>query len=336
MSGTLSVVVVRALLDALESAGADPRALLDELGDQARHLEQPEARLPADLAFRIFERAPELTGDELFCLHAARAIPLGALEVMDFATRSSATMGDALERTVRYYALVDDRTTLSIERRGAVARLVGKNRSLPYAPRAATELLFAMVIARGEQLTGERVPLLEVKFRERPPLDPTGHRRFFGVPVSFCQPDDEICFEASWLEARCSSHDPALERFFDRYARRYLERLSGPASFVDEVRRAVAEGLRGSEPTLAVTAQRLSTSQRTLQRRLRESASSYSEVVDDVRREMAVELLGNPNVSIGEVGYLLGFSDTSAFYRAFKRWNGATPADFRRQAGLVS
>jgi AraC-like DNA-binding protein len=68
---------------------------------------------------------------------------------------------------------------------------------------------------------------------------------------------------------------------------------------------------------------------------LRESASSYSEVVDDVRRELAGELLANPSVSIGEVGYLLGFSDTSAFYRAFRRWNGATPADYRRQAGIV-
>jgi AraC-like DNA-binding protein len=335
MSGTLSTVVVRALLDALRSAGGDPRQLLDELGLRPEMLEPVEGRLPISVAFRIFERAPELARDELFCLKAASAIPLGALEVFDFATRSSATLGEAFERTVRYYALIDDRTELSIERHGSVATVLGRNRSEPFAPRSATELMFAMILARGEQLTGQPVPVLGVKFRADPPADPSGHERFFGAAVEFSQPHDELAFEASYLERPCATGDPALARFFDRHATSYLTRLSGPATFIGDVKRALAEGLSGSVPTLAATASRLAMSERTLQRRLRESQTSYSELVDQVRSGLAAEVLANQNVSIGEVGYLLGFSDTSAFYRAFRRWQGKTPADFRRRAGIV-
>lgn len=330
MSGTLSTVVVRALLDALEQAGADRAALLESAGLSAEVLADAEARVDAALAFRLMDRAPELTHNELFCLEAAAAIPLGALEVLDFTIRSSATLREAIERTIRYYPLVDDRTSLMLERHAEAAVLIGKNCSLPAAPRPATELLFGLVLARGKQLTGVSCPLRHVRFLQGPPLDVSGHERFFGVEVSFSQARDELEFDAAWLDAACLAADPALSRFFERYASDFLERLRGPATFVDEVRGTIARELSGMEPTLDSTAASLGMSDRTLQRRLSEASTSYKELLDDVRRSAALSLLKNPGVSIGEVGYLLGFADTSTFYRAFKRWTGGTPAEHRR------
>ena len=331
MSGTLSVLVVRALAAALASAGADPRALLDEVGVPPEALDRPEARLPASVVFRAIERAADLTRDELFCLRAADAIPIGALETLDFAMRSSATIGDALGRAARYYALVDDRTELSAERAGDVARLVGRNRTIPAAPRAATELLFALALARGRQLTGQAWPLHRVAFRAEPPRDVRGHEEFFGVPVHFGQAVDELVFDASFLDAPCLTRDEALAAFFDRHALASIAQLPATATFAHEVRRAIAEAL-GTDPGLEATARRLRTSARTLQRRLGEEGTSHKEVLEAVRREMAAKLLADADMSVGEVAYLLGFFDPSTFHRAFKRWTGTTPAEFRRDA----
>jgi len=329
MSGSLSVVVVRALLEALEQAGADHAALLSEIGLTEEQLADSEARVDASLAFRLIERAPVLAKDDLFCLRVAFAIPMGALEVLDFTIRSAPTLGEAVARAIRYFPLVDDRTTLSLERDDERARIVGQNRSLPAAPLAATELLFGLILARGRELTGVACPLRRVKFREAPPPNPSAHSELLGAPVEFAA-RDELEFDSSWLDAPCLSPDPALSKFFERYASSHLERLSGPASFVDRVKATIAGELRGQEPTLDSTAESLHLSERTLQRRLAEAGTSYKELLDEVRHEAALSLLKDPRISIGEVGYLLGFADTSTFYRAFKRWTGGTPKDHRR------
>lgn len=325
MSGTVSVVIARLLLSALERAGVERPRLDVELPAD------PEARLPASVVFRLFEDAPRLAGDELFCLRTADQIPFGALEVLDFSMRCSENLAAALGWASRYYALLDDRTEISLERQGARAHLVGKNLSQPAAPRAATELLFAMTLARGRALCGVACPLEKVCFFQGPPADPSGLERFFGVPVSFSQPRDELVFAASWLELPCKTPDPELVRFFERYASGYVEKLGGPKSFVDSVRRAITE--RMADPTLESVAKQLGTSDRTLQRRLADSGTSFKDLVDDVKCSLARELLTTSKIPIAEIGFVLGFSDTSTFYRAFRRWTGKTPADYRRARG---
>lgn len=328
MSGTVSVVIVRLLLSALERAGVDRAELGLDL--PADVLASPDGRLPANVVFRLIEEAPKLAGDELFCLRTADEIPFGALEVLDFSMRSSENLAAAMGWASRYYALLDDRTELSLERHGALAHLIGKNLSQPPAPRAATELLFAMTLARGRSLGGLTCPLHKVCFFQGPPGDPEGHERFFGAPVFFSQPRDELVFDASWLDVPCKTPDPELVRFFERYASGFIEKLAGPKSFVDSVRRAITDRMAGGDPALESVAKTLGTSERTLQRKLADSGTSFKDLVDDVKRSLALELLTTSAIPIAEVGFVLGFSDTSTFYRAFRRWTGRTPADFRR------
>jgi AraC-like DNA-binding protein len=329
VSGSLSVLVLRALKLALEKRGLVGEQLLAELDVSSDLLTKSDARLPAEIIFRAIDRAAELTGDECFCLNAAEAVPLGTIDVLDFAMRSSRTVGEALERATRYYALIDDRTELALEHDGDLARLAGRRKPAA-APRRATELLFALLLQRGRQLTGREWPLREVCFFRGAPADPSGHERYFGAPVRFGQPRNELVFDASWLSTPCLSHDDALATFFDRHAGSMLDRLSGDPTFLGKVRRAVTEGLAGGEPSLEATARRLSMSERTLQRRLQEGGTSHSELVEDVRRDLALRLLAERKRPIPEIAYLVGFCDTSTFYRAFKRWTGKPPATYRR------
>jgi AraC-like DNA-binding protein len=333
LSGTLSTLSVRPVLLALARAGVDARgtaAFLADLGLDAGVFEQAEARIPAEVAFRAFERAIELTGDEQLFLRTAEALPMGALQVLDFAVRSSATMGEALARVARYYALLDDNSTLRVEVKGKVARLVGR-RTEPPSPRPATELLFALILARGREFTGRPCPLHEVSFLQGPPRDRSRHEAFFGVPVHFGRARNELVFDASWLEVPCRAFDPELASFLDQQVSKLLERVAPPKSFTDEVRRAIESAIRGSDPLLEATAKRLGMGTRTLQRRLRDLGTSHKDLLEEVRRELAEKLLGESRMPIGEVAYLLGFSDASAFHHAFGRWTRTTPSAYRAE-----
>lgn len=331
-SGTLSILMLRGLEAALERGAVSPTRLFGELGIAPEVLNDREARISAPTVFRALQRAIALTGNECFCLEAAAAIPIGALEVLDFSMRSSASMGDALRRAVQYFALLDDGSKLSIERDGPIARLVG-SRGTSRSSRAATDLLFALLLERGKALTGRAWPLRDVCFVAEPPTEPVRHARYFGVPVHFSSPRNELVFDAGWLETPCLARDPVLASYLDRQAEELMQKLR-PASpdFRGEVRDAIAQTLRGAEPRIELAARRLGVSSRTLQRRLHEVDTSFAGLVLDVRRELAQRLLGSPAVPIGEVAYLLGFSDASTFHRAFKQWTGHTPAQQRRLA----
>jgi AraC-like DNA-binding protein len=140
---------------------------------------------------------------------------------------------------------------------------------------------------------------------------------------------DELVIDRSMLELPIPTHDPILYDILLSHARTVLG--EGPRSdgVVMRLRRAVEEGLRTREVDLHTLARKLHLSPRTLQRRLAEEGTSHQSLIDSVRREMALRLLES-DVPIAEAAYLLGFSEASAFHRAFKRWTGQTPAEFRR------
>ena len=116
-----------------------------------------------------------------------------------------------------------------------------------------------------------------------------------------------------------------------RYLDDALSELPPGDDFVQSVRRAIGESVRHGEPSLSHVARRLAIGGRTLQRRLREYGADFKGLVDDTRRRFALRHLADSEITLTEVAYLLGYSEVSAFNRAFKRWTGSTPSDHRRQ-----
>jgi AraC-like DNA-binding protein len=151
------------------------------------------------------------------------------------------------------------------------------------------------------------------------------YRAVLECPVRFQSERSGIVFEDAALDAPRAGSDPRLAGFLQAHAEVLLAKLPDDATFAEQVRAALVAELREGEPDVAKVARRLGTSARSLQRRLQEEGASFRAVVDDARLELSRVYLGEKNLSIADIAYLLGYSDPAAFTRAFKRWTGRSP-----------
>jgi AraC-like DNA-binding protein len=182
----------------------------------------------------------------------------------------------------------------------------------------------------GRVATGEDWAPLEIRFAHRRPDEVGEHARFFRAPVHFSAGENAMVLAAELLDRPCVRADPALLAVLDRYAADLLARVPATGRLADRARTALVEMLRDGEPGAGRLASRLKMSARSLSRTLAAEGTSYRALLDQIRRETAARHLADDRIAIAEVAFLLGFSDLSAFYRAFKRWTGQTPAEARR------
>jgi AraC-like DNA-binding protein len=181
------------------------------------------------------------------------------------------------------------------------------------------------------QIAAARVAPAAVSFRHPRPATVAGHRAFFGCPVTFEARIDALRFGDGALATPTRLGDEGLSAFLTAHLDELRERHADPSASA-RVRGAVVDSLPDGLPRASRIARRLGMSERTLQRRLAEEGHTFQALADGARREAAESLLVGGDHSLGEVAFLTGFSDQSAFQRAFKRWTGRTPAAFRGAA----
>jgi AraC-like DNA-binding protein len=181
----------------------------------------------------------------------------------------------------------------------------------------------------GRQFTGTRWKPIEVCFEHQRPAAVTAHKRVFQAPVFFGRARTELVFDARLLSRAVPQADPALAALLQRNAKALLGTTAKPESFADQVRWALHETSGPGALTLSSVARKLALSARTLQRRLHEEGGSFHQLVRETRSTRAQNYLRNRQLAICEIAYLLGFSQPSAFHRAFHRWTGMTPRTFR-------
>jgi AraC-like DNA-binding protein len=323
MAGSVSTLLVRPLVAALGSAhlpafwGATdltPELALD--GD---------ARIsPAQFCVAWGELI-RLSENPRIALAIADATPAGAFGIVEYVCRSAPTLGEALRRWVRYLNLLDDAVEvgLVIESDRACLRVLRESEAP--AP-ASHELCFALVAKQAKQLAAQPFRITAVELAHRG--DPAGYRAWFDAPVTFGAEHTQLIFPAAVLESPLVSSDPALLQILTRAAEELQKRVPAPATLSAEVSRVLVEALRGDDATIGVVAKRLGMTERSLQRRLKDEQTSFNAVREDVRKQLASRYLAD-QLAISEISFLLGFSEPSAFFRAFKRWTGMTPLEAR-------
>lgn len=319
-----------AIARTLDAHGADSAALFRRAGLDPVQLKDPNGRYPVSRMAQLWRLAVEATGDPCFGLKAAAYVQPATFHSLGLAVLASQNLEDALIRTARFSRIVSNAVDVVIERTPeGVKEVVQFLDGVPVVEEAI-DLFMASTFKIGRMLTGaERLPGV-VHLRRRG--DAAMQREFqnhFQCPVHLGSDENSLLIPHEWMQRPLPMANPELARQNDRVVMEYLRRFDG-ARISEKVRTEVISRLAAGEPGRADIARALNISEKTLQRRLAGEGSSYQQVLEETRRELAQQYLRDRNVSVCEVTFRLGFSDQSSFTRAFKRWTGVPPGEFRR------
>ncbi len=329
--GSVSVVLVRPVVAALGSARLAPFWAATDLTPEL--VADDDARITAAQFCVAWAEGIRATGNPSLALDIAAATPSGAFGIVEYVCRSAPTVGGALQRWVRYLNLLDDavKVGLAVEDDRAMLRVEQESE----APASgAHELCFALVAKYVRELSAAPLRIVGVDFVHRAPPDVARYRSVFDAPVTFSAPVNQLVLPRAVLDASLVSSDPQLLAILTRAADELHARAPEEPTLAAQVARVLRDALRDDEGHVEIVAKRLGLTARSLQRRLKDEGSSFNAVREQVRKDLSKRYLGD-NLSIAEISFLLGFSEPSAFFRAFKRWTGQTPIEARRSTAIA-
>lgn len=330
---TIAAPALYRLLHSASEAGIDTSRLSPiEIRPGAAFI---ETRLPYESFLRLWESVMRELRDPGFPIRHAERITSNDFDLIGFACMTRANLAEAIQQAARFARVWSDVGSWTYHEGEHTAALELRLDDIDrLGVRCGSEAFIAEMLQGGRLLTGVGYVAERVRFRHPAPDDTREHRRFFSGAIDWGAERTEIVIDKKLLPLPLLRAEPALAAFFEHQASELLARLDAHGtSLRHKLREVLAAELRGGVPALESVAPRMAMSPRTLRRRLRDEGTSYQQVLEELRRELAKQYLAQPEVPIGAVGFLLGFSEPSAFHRAFKRWTGSTPLAYRRAAG---
>lgn len=314
----------------MASRGGSPQRVLGLAGLQAANLGDPDRMVELARLNALYEAAARETGDDTFGLHLCLSWDLSRVGTLCYAVLNAPTVGTGLRNLARYGRANLQAGRIGFTVRGPEAHLSYELDGDPELCRQHTEGAGVLSLRIVRRLVGETWRPLRVLFGHRRPADTTEHQRVFGAPISFGEGTNAtIVLDATHLDRAVPGADrrllPIVERHLDRVLAADPDDL-----WLQRVRNAIAEALCDGNPTIRMTASRLAMSVRTLQRRLDERGVVFKALVAQIRCDLAHRYLAGRSADLTEVAFLLGYSELSAFDRAFRRWTGSTPLETRK------
>ncbi|WP_168798768.1 AraC family transcriptional regulator [Herbaspirillum sp. ST 5-3] len=330
---TISAAWVKGIVEIIQAEHLDARALFVEAGLDIDELKHPDARFAPEKISMLWELASQRSGNPALGLNIPPAATPASFDAVAYVMMSCPNLRAALERLLRYLRIVSDAAdiTLHDETDGFSinVELYGGGRPVP---RQRVEFVLVTILNFCRWLSGRDLRPLAVYFANAEPADLRPYSLAFHCPLRFNAPSHRLLFSFEDVMHPLPTSNPMLAELHDRYAGEHLNRLENDRiSF--KARELIIRHLPDGDPLRADIAKALHMSERTLQRRLQEEGTSFNQLVDDIRHELARDHLGQHNVTLSQIAYLLGFADQSTFFRACKRWFGMSPGEYRSRIG---
>lgn len=332
---TVRVAALDGLAELLSEAGVALEDVLRQQGIDASVMLEPENRLEFAQMVRVLDSAALATGDDCLGLHLGAAQSIHVTGILGYAMRSCPDVRTQLAHVARYFALHQDGAAIDL-------RIDGETTTVTYSiyddrvtlHRHDSEATLALAVSQWRVHIGPTQWAPSSVHFEHPAPHPSSERmliRFFGCPVHFSEPFNGICFATSFLDTPVRTADSGLYQILMRYAEECLARHVDTNSLVGQARRLITAGLSNGNADINKVSGRMAMTARTLQRRLADAGWQFSDLLDETRRELATHYLRDSRTTLTDAAFLVGYSDLTAFHRAFRRWFGQTPLDYQRQ-----
>ncbi|MCO7555314.1 AraC family transcriptional regulator GliR [Metapseudomonas otitidis] len=331
----LGYTSVPALLKYLRHAdhlGLDRDAALRAAGLQPEALTDNGRRIPSESHERLLQHLIEVSGDPLFGLHSAHFVQPGSWSVLGYITMNCATLGEAMSRIIPYEKLVGDMGTSQIEAGADHIRLSWNCRhEAPEIRRHMVENVLASWLLYARWIADmERSPR-EVWFEHALPTATRqeDYEAVFGCPVHFEQPCSALLVPLEYLAVPLRQADANLLRTLEEHALAMMAGLDQDEPLPQRVKNALRLLLKDGLPRKERVAEKFHMTVRTLQRHLQQAGTSYQQILDELRQELAEHYLLRSDLAIQDIAAYLGFTESRSFHRSFKAWTGQTPGEYR-------
>jgi AraC-like DNA-binding protein len=328
---TIAIHHVGEVLQGARRQGVAIDPMLERAGIPAALMEAPLARVSQEQYARLLRVVQRALRDEFWGL-CSRPLPLGSFAQCCRLLVHTPTLADALRVGFRYFhgALPDFVARLGVADGVASVRIVTPQPIEPsqlYAERTFHFFTFGM----SSWLAARRIPLTGVDYRGPAPPNAADTARAFQARVRYGQPHFGLSFDARWLQLPMVQNTQSLREFLQQAPANLLVKYRDKTSVTERIRRLLRSHLRGEMPSLEEVGRVLGMTPQTLRRRLSDEGQGFQSLKDDLRRDAAIEYLAHPDMTLLDIADQLGFSEASTFHRAFKKWTGVAPGEYRQR-----
>jgi len=332
-AGHLTVVaglVARASHTAV-SCGLDRNSLLAELGVDPGAFEDRDGRLPAETFARVWHLMASQLSGRVLALDWITSWKVTDTGILGYVLLQLETVEEAMQAAIRYSHLVNQGAQARLRRASPTSRM-GFELAPMFLPTQLPEAMLAGMVLLLRTAVDPAFKPVAVRFLHPATPRTPALERYFNAPVLHDAGETSIEVQTGLLDRPLPNADPVLAGYLRKQADLVLERLATPKAVSRECARHIAERLGSGEPSQTSIAKQMGMSERTLQRRLAAEGSTFNELLEDARRTIACAYLADRKLAAYEVSFLLGYREPATFFRAFKRWTGKTPQQYRATA----
>ena len=328
--GTIAICFVAAALENVRARGLDADALLKQVGLSPGLLHSSQARVSAKHYGALWRLVAATLDDEFFG-QDSRRMKSGSFAMICHSLLNCKTLGSAIDRSLRFYALILDDIYGKLIVSGAEASIVLHEGADAQHRVFAHEVLLMLLHGVACWLVGRRIPIKRAQFSYAEPAHSAEYRLMYSTAIGFRAPHTAIVFDAAYLDLPIVQNQRTVKEFLRNAPENILLKYKNGSSLGARIRQRLRQSLPGDLPEFETLAEEMNLTPATLRRRLHEEGTFYQSIKDQLRRDLAIGYLSHSKRSAMDIGLELGFSERSAFHRAFKKWTGASPGEFRRR-----